>query len=139
MSANTVPQAIETSVGLPERISISPWVNEPYPAWDLMLTAHDVARLIRRPPWMIRSLAAVGRFPPKRRFRGKKIGWLKADILDWMAHGSRYRFANLVVEVSVCERRRSGSPGQQTLPLQYPPARTFDGRPTFSYIAGVSS
>src|SRR5580692_12536886 len=112
-----------------QRVSISRWVNEPYPAWDCILTAHDVARLIRRPPWMIRSLAAVGQLPKRQRFRGKKIGWLKADILDWIARTSRYWVATPPDKAGY-RRRRSDPPGQQRLPLRYAAARTSDGHST---------
>src|SRR5271170_2275060 len=93
MSTNFVQGDIETGVCVPYRVSISRWVNEPYPAWEQILTAHDVARLIRRPPWMLCSMAAIGQFPKKMRFRGKNIGWLKADILEWMARTSQSRVA----------------------------------------------
>jgi predicted DNA-binding transcriptional regulator AlpA len=84
-----IQDVIETGVYLRQRVSISRWVNEPYPAWDQILTAHDVARLVRRPPWVFGSMAAVGQFPQIQRFRGKPIGWLKADILEWMTRSCR--------------------------------------------------
>jgi predicted DNA-binding transcriptional regulator AlpA len=139
MSTNSVQDGIETGACVPQRVSISRWVNEPYPAWDRILTAHDVARLIRRPPWMIRSLAAVGQLPKRQRFRGKKIGWLKADILDWIARTSPYWVATPPNKANGCRRRRSDPLGQQRLPLRYAAARTLDGHSTESSIAGVSS
>ena len=138
MSTNSVQYGIETGVCVPQRVSISRWVNEPYPAWDRILTAHDVARLIRRPPWMIRSLAVVGQFPKRQRFRGKNIGWLKADIFDWMARTSRYRIAISPDKANGCRRRISDPPGQQRLPLKCAAARTLDGHSNQSSIAGVS-
>jgi predicted DNA-binding transcriptional regulator AlpA len=137
MSTNSVQDGIDTGVCVPQRVSISRWVNEPYPAWDRILTAHDVARLIRR-PWVIRSLATVGQFPKRQRFRGKSIGWLKADILDWMARTSRYRIAISPDKDNGCRRRRSDPPGQQGLPLKHAAARALDGHSTQSSIAGVS-
>ena len=89
MSTNSVQHGIATVACIPQRVSISRWVNEPYPPWDRILTAHDVSHLIRRPPWMLCSMAAVGRLPRIQRFHGKNIGWLKADILDWMARTDR--------------------------------------------------
>jgi predicted DNA-binding transcriptional regulator AlpA len=139
MSTISVQDGIETGACAPQQVSISRWVNEPYPAWDRILTAHDVARLIRRPPWIIRSLAAVGQLPKRQRFRGKKIGWLKADVLDWMARTSRYRVAISPDKANSCRRRRSDPPGLQRLPLKYAAARTLDGHSTESSIAGVSS
>jgi len=62
-------------------VTISRWVNEPLPAWDQFLTAHDVARLTHRPSSLLRSMALLRRFPKKRRFRGRRIGWLRSDRL----------------------------------------------------------
>ena len=67
-----------------ESIRLSKWVNEPYPPWAEILTAHDVARLTRRHRWMLAALAAVGRFPRKRRFRGRAVGWHRRDVEQWM-------------------------------------------------------
>jgi hypothetical protein len=69
-------------------ITISRWVNEPLPAWDQVLTAHDVARLLRRPPWLLCGMALLRRFPKKRRFHGLKMGWLKSDVVDWTHRGT---------------------------------------------------
>jgi predicted DNA-binding transcriptional regulator AlpA len=68
-----------------DRVRLSPYVNEPYPNWEEMLSAHDVARLTRRPRWMVLSLTVLGRFPRRRRFRGRDIGWLRSDVLTWLA------------------------------------------------------
>jgi len=135
MSTKSVEDRIETVRGRPQ-VSISRWVNEPYPAWDQILTAHDVARLIRRPPWMLCSMAAVGQFPKRQRFRGKKIGWLKADILEWMARTYSYRVAKS--SAKTIRRRKSVPPSQQSLPLEYPKAHALSNHRTQSCIAGVS-
>ena len=66
------------------RVALSPWVNEPLPAWQSILSAHDVARLTRRPGWILCGLALVGRFPRKCQYRGRRIGWLRSDVLAWM-------------------------------------------------------
>lgn len=137
-STNSVQHGIETAVCVSQRVSISRWVNEPYPAWDRILTAHDVARLIRRPPWMLCSMAAIGQFPRRQRFRGKNIGWLKADILEWIARTSRYRVAATSDNPNCCRRRRPNPPRQHKLPMQYPSARALDGHNASSSIAGVS-
>jgi hypothetical protein len=138
MSNNSVQDGIETGVCVPQRVSISRWVNEPYPAWDLILTAHDVARLIRRPPWMLGSMAAVGQFPKRQRFRGKNIGWLKADILDWMARTSQCRAAALLNKPNCYRRHKFDPPNQQTLPLRYHSAHALNAPTTVSSIAEVS-
>jgi predicted DNA-binding transcriptional regulator AlpA len=65
-------------------VILSPWVNEPLPPLQELLSAHDVARLTRRPKFVISGLVLLRRFPKKRRFRGHQIGWLRAEVLDWM-------------------------------------------------------
>ena len=99
-------------------VSLSRWVNEPLPPWTEILTAHDVARLIRRPPWLVAGMAAVGRLPKKRSFQGHKIGWHQADILDWMTRDLHLENPAM----SARSRNRSKSPSharQQSLPLRY--------------------
>ena len=81
---------IELNVDMPVmegrcEISISRWVNEPLPQWDQILTAYDVARLTRRPAWLLSGLVLLKGLPKKRRYRGRNIGWLKSDILGWMS------------------------------------------------------
>jgi Prophage CP4-57 regulatory protein (AlpA) len=137
MPTNFVQDGTETGVRAPKRVLISRWVNEPYPAWDQILTAHDVARLIRRPPWVVRSLAAVGQFPQRQRFRGKKVGWLKVDILEWMARTNRRRVTSSSEKAS--RRCKPVSPRQQSLPLEHPGAHSLHLHRTQPYIAGVSS
>jgi hypothetical protein len=73
------------------QIRVSPWLNEPYPARDEYLTAHDVARLMRRPPWLLCSMAFLRGFPSKRRFRSLTIGWLKSDVVGWMHRRTHLR------------------------------------------------
>jgi predicted DNA-binding transcriptional regulator AlpA len=124
MSTNSVQGRIEATVCLRQRVSISRWVNEPYPAWDQILTAHDVARLIRRSPWVFSSMAAIGQFPQKQRFRGKKVGWLKADILEWIARTYPSRVARSSDQT--IRRRKPVPSSQQSMPLEYPRARALD-------------
>ena len=116
-----------------QRVSISRWVNEPYPAWDCILTAHDVARLIRRPRWLLRGLVAIGQIPRSRHFHGKHIGWLKADIFEWMASSPRQPIAKLTNSPH-CARGRHSIPNQHVLPLR--PALRCHG--STSFIPGVS-
>lgn len=72
-----------------DRVTLSKWVNERFPAWEQLLSAHDVARLTRRPRWVLLGLSLLGRFPRKHCVRGRRI-WLRADVLDWI--GSRAGF-----------------------------------------------
>ncbi len=74
-------------------VILSRWVNEPYPPLAELLSAHDVARLARRPRWMLTGLSWLGRFPRKVRFRGKAIGWRRSDIVDWVT-GERHSIYN---------------------------------------------
>src|ERR1700693_2521204 len=71
------------------RVSLSPYVNEQFPNWEELLSARDVARLTRRSRWMVLSLALLGRFPRKRRFRGRGIGWLRSDVIHWLSKDLR--------------------------------------------------
>lgn len=97
------------------KVTLSRWVNEPLPPFHELLSAHDVARLTRRPKIIISGLVWLGRFPKRRRFRGRQIGWLRSDILDWLAR-------DLVVDNSLrldrrhCSRRH---PRQACLPFEY--------------------
>jgi hypothetical protein len=138
MSVNTIQDGVEAGgIFSRQRVSISRWVNEPYPAWDQVLTAHDLARLIRRPPWLLRGMAAIGHFPKKHRFRGKKVGWLKADVLEWLTRTTRYKGA-ATDKANYRQRAGSSSPNQQMLPLKYVSARAINGHTPPSSVAGVS-
>ena len=66
-------------------IVLSRWINEPYPPLTELLSAYDVARLTRRPRWLLVGLTLIGRFPKKARFRGRTLGWWLSDVLEWMA------------------------------------------------------
>jgi predicted DNA-binding transcriptional regulator AlpA len=139
MSTNSPRNSIDAGSRFDRQaVSISRWVNEPYPNWDRILTAHDVARLIRRPPWMLSTMAAVGQFPRKQQFRGKKIGWLRADILEWMARTGRSPIATTSVKAYSPRRRQANPPDQQTLPLKHPSSPALGGHRTVSPVAGVS-
>jgi predicted DNA-binding transcriptional regulator AlpA len=139
MSTNSAQNGVEPGgIGVSQRVSISRWVNEPYPAWDRILTAHDVARLIRRPPWMLFSMAAVGQFPRKQRFRGKSIGWRKEDILEWIVRTCQSRVATTSDKIKGYRRAKSDPPSQQTLPLKNSSERALNGHTRISSIARVS-
>src|ERR1700756_988682 len=74
------------SAASPDRVTLSKWVNERFPPWEQLLSAHDVARLTRRPRWIVLSMVMLGRFPRKHRFHGRGIGWMRSDVLDWLAN-----------------------------------------------------
>jgi hypothetical protein len=81
-------------------IVLSRWVNEPYPPLTELLSAHDVARLTRRPRWLLAGLALIGRFPKEARFRGRALGWWRSDVLEWMAKDC--------LRITTCRRSRVG-------------------------------
>jgi predicted DNA-binding transcriptional regulator AlpA len=66
-------------------VRLSHWVNEPYPPITEHLSAHEVARLTRRPRCVLWALALIGRFPRKARYRARAFGWRRSDVLEWMA------------------------------------------------------
>lgn len=101
-------------------VSISPWVNEPLPDLRGILCSRDVARLTRRPRWMLYGLALIGRFPLKQRYRGRPIGWQRLEVLDWLTKGldaaNDERF-----DLSAHRARSKRHPHQTSLPLECSP------------------
>jgi predicted DNA-binding transcriptional regulator AlpA len=86
MNSKDSPSPVGAASGArSQSVSLSPFVNELFPNWEELLTAHEVARLTRRPRWMVFGLALLGRFPRERRFHGRNIGWLRADVIHWLA------------------------------------------------------
>ena len=79
----------DAPVSLSRKVTLSPWVNEPLPDWEQLLSTHDVARLTRRPRWVVLGLTVLGRFPRKRRFHGRRIGWLRSDVFTWLTKDLR--------------------------------------------------
>src|SRR5579863_6255806 len=98
-------------------VTISPWVNEPLPNIHGILSSRDLARLTRRPRWVLCGLALMGKFPRKKRYRGRLVGWCRAEVLEWMTR-------NLSIETESRERlngpRRCSRrhPQQACLPLE---------------------
>src|SRR5437016_14132194 len=78
------------SAASPDRVTLSKWVNERFPPWEQLLSAHDVARLTRRPRWVLLGLTLLGRFPRKHCFHGRRIAWLRDDVLDWIGKGASF-------------------------------------------------
>ena len=100
-----------------ERVSLSRWVNESLPSCQEILTSHDVARLTRRPQWVLAALALLGRFPSKQRFHGRRVGWRRRDVLRWIsADGS-------ADSPAPGTRQESQIPPQRELDLRHPPGR----------------
>jgi hypothetical protein len=65
-------------------VTISPWVNEPLLNLQGILCSRDLARLTRRPRWMLCGLALIGKFPRRKRYRGRVVGWCRAEVVEWM-------------------------------------------------------
>ncbi len=66
-------------------VSLSKWVNEKLPAWHEILSAHEVARLTRRNRCVLIALTLLGRFPRPQRLHGRRIGWLRREVEQWIA------------------------------------------------------
>lgn len=103
-------------------LSISPWVNEPLPPLTELLSAHDVARLMRRPSWVLVGLSLIGRFPRKLRFRGRRIAWRRSEIFEWLA-------SEVTATGNECADHRHASikfPSQPSLPFGRTSHRSVD-------------
>jgi predicted DNA-binding transcriptional regulator AlpA len=88
-SSDWSPASHRSAAAPSANVTLSPYVNERFPAWEELLSARDVARLMRRPRWMLPGLMLLRRFPSQRRFRGRAVGWLRGEVLDWLAKDLR--------------------------------------------------
>lgn len=68
-------------------LTLSRWINEPLPDVRLILSSRDVARLTRRPRWQLLGLSVLGRFPRRRCYQGRPLGWHRDDVLAWLTRG----------------------------------------------------
>jgi predicted DNA-binding transcriptional regulator AlpA len=81
--------AAET-VGVPstshskDEIQCSRWINEPLPDLRAVLTSHDICRLTRRPLWYLYGLLLLRRFPRRRTYHDKPVGWHRDDVIAWL-------------------------------------------------------
>lgn len=66
------------------KIHISRWINEPLPPSNQLLSAGDVARLTRRPRWLILGMIALRHFPRQWQYCGRPVGWLRSEIVAWL-------------------------------------------------------
>jgi hypothetical protein len=109
-------------------VTISPWVNEPLPDIQGLLSSRDIARLTRRPRWVLCGLALIGKFPRKKRYRGRLVGWSRAEVLDWISRDLAFEGKDGACEAPKrsCGRQR---PHQPCLPLECiaPCARSTQG------------
>jgi predicted DNA-binding transcriptional regulator AlpA len=107
-------------------VTISPWVNDPLPNFREILGSRDVARLTRRPRWLLWGLTLMGRFPKKERYRGRPVGWQRMEVMDWLTRGleaaNDETFNQPPPVGCVCSRQH---PRQTCLPLECrPPCST---------------
>jgi hypothetical protein len=98
-------------------VTISRWVNERLPDIQELLCSHDLARLTRRPRWELFGLALLGKFPRKKRYRGRPIGWCRAEVLEWMTRELTVAPETRLNAPRRCARRQ---PQQECLPLERP-------------------
>src|SRR6266850_2306044 len=89
MSSDDSVAPLRSSNAPARSVILSPWVNELFPAWEELLSAHDVTRLTRRPHWILVGLTLLRRFPRWRRHHGRGIGWLRSDVVHWPAKDLR--------------------------------------------------
>src|SRR5208282_4668204 len=83
-TTDSVSRTLVTPAARPARVLLSRRVNEAFPPLNLLLSAHDVARLTRRHRWVLFALTAVGRFPKQQRYHGHAIGWHRRDLAHWL-------------------------------------------------------
>jgi predicted DNA-binding transcriptional regulator AlpA len=97
----------------PSPVVLSRWVNEPYLSLTELLSAHDAARLTRKTRWLLLGLSLIGQFPGRVRFRGRRIGWRRSDVLEWMARDLALK-QDRMTSPSACSEEE---PRQSYLPL----------------------
>jgi predicted DNA-binding transcriptional regulator AlpA len=107
---------IESSVGVVSghktraaTVTISPWVNETLPDIHGILSSRDLARLTRRSRWVLCGLALIGKFPRKKRYRGRLVGWCRAEVLEWMTR-----------DLSIKSESREGLNGPRSCARRHP-------------------
>jgi predicted DNA-binding transcriptional regulator AlpA len=66
-------------------VSLSKWVNKKLPAWNELLSAHEVARLTGRHRWVLLTLTLLGGFPKPQRYEGRRVGWKRREVEQWIA------------------------------------------------------
>lgn len=114
-------EATLTSATVPDHmrvqhpLQLTRWVNEPLPDLRAILCSHDVARLTRRPTWLLCGLAWLGQFPRRRRYQGRSLGWHRDDVLEWLSRGVTPEPERPPPLPRCCRRRH---PQQRCLPLE---------------------
>ena len=80
----------------------------------------------------------LGNFLENSDFAARNIGWLKADILEWMTLSSRFWVSTTPESMLSCRRRGPDRSGQQALPHEYASSGASNDLSTVTPIAGVS-
>jgi hypothetical protein len=111
MTIDTNSDAIAEQKAHAATVTISPWVNQPLADPRGILSSRHLARLTRGPPRVLRGLALIGKFSRRKLFRGRAIGWCRAEVLDWMSR-------DLSVEVERHERLSAARRDARLHPLQ---------------------
>ena len=117
-SVESLPSSQAAATSPSRNVVLSPFINERFPPWEDLLSARDVARLTRRPRWVLAGLAFFGHFPRKRRYHGHGIGWLRSDVLSWLTKD--LRADGCLAEGASIARRRISRPGALALEHAYP-------------------
>jgi len=126
-SVESLPSSQLAASNPSRNVVLSPFVNERFPAWEDLLSAHDVARLTRRPRWLLISLVLLGRFPRRRRYHGRSIGWSRADVARWLGSGE----GDCLNDSPRCGRTLPGHKSPH--PLEH--THTFGGRRQRDYCS----
>lgn len=104
-------------------ITLSRWINRPYPPLSELLSACEVVRLTRRPRWLLTGLSLIGQFPKEAKFRGRRFGWWRKEVLEWMT-------SDLNIALETHERLKvsrcctCAHPHQVCLPLEHRECRS---------------
>jgi len=59
--------------------------NDRIAALDQILTTRDVVAIVGHHRCTLFRWMSAGQFPYKHSFRGRKVGWLRSDIEEWLA------------------------------------------------------
>ena len=85
MTTDTTAGTLIVTSDRTKHVSLSKWVNEPLPALNEILSAHEVTQLTRRRCWVLVTLSLLGKFPLQQQYRGRPIGWRRTDVESWLA------------------------------------------------------
>lgn len=99
----------------PQAVRLPRWFNDPLPDPRAILSVSEISRLTRCPCWLLMSLTAIGRFPKPRIHCGRRVGWHRTDVLDWL---TRHMAATTKPTSAPQGCRRQGT-CQASLPLEY--------------------